>query len=121
LSRYSDFLERRRIISALYFENIHEDLVRRQYTQKKNSIFFRFLLDLPAGKNFEDLELLFEARGIAVRKGVDELLHRRFGLLDNQFPNAVQCFNDALSIPILPFLNEDEVQCIIDVVNDLLG
>ena len=57
-----------------------------------------------------DVKEKFEKKGIFVRKGVDELLHRIVGLDDKEYPNAVSIYNETISIPFYPSLSEDEIE-----------
>lgn len=111
LSRYDEMLTRRRSIADKYFGILPHHLVDKVSAVKKASIFFRFPITIP--DDFETLRRSFEASGIAVRKGVDALIHRQFGLSDAGFPNAVKLFNTTLSLPIYPALEAKELDIIL--------
>ena len=49
------------------------------------------------------------AAGVAMRRGVDALLHRDYQLSDSQFPNAVRCYRTTCSIPLYPSLSDRDV------------
>ena len=66
--------------------------------------------------DFNSLSRRFAERGVVVRHGVDELLHRSSGESDGNFPNAVASFANTVSIPIYPALTDDEVGTVIDAV-----
>ena len=60
--------------------------------------------------SIEPLIEKFLEKGIIVRRGVDELLHRTMGLDDQKFPNSVELFETNLSIPFYPALEEHEIE-----------
>jgi dTDP-4-amino-4,6-dideoxygalactose transaminase len=64
---------------------------------------FRYMIKLNG--TFEEFEEFCMARGIIVRKGVDELLHQRIKLPDDKFLNSVSIFSSYASLPIYPALS----------------
>lgn len=118
LSRYNGFLLRRKELGEKYFENLPEWATRSFKEIGGNSIFFRFLIKIP--EPFDTIKEKFSNVGIAVRKGVDDLLHRSYGLSDKDFPNAVEVFNETISLPIYPNLNPDEFLHIVSKTNEIL-
>lgn len=106
LKRYKKMLQIRRNIATKYLKELPWYLTDRMRKLKENSIFFRFLVN--NNEPFEKVCLAFEKHGVMVRRGVDELLHRRFNIPDKQFPGAVNLFNTTLSLPIYPALTENE-------------
>ncbi len=119
INRYDEFLERRRKIADNYFDNLPINLTKQIRDYKEKSMFYRFPLSIQKG-NFLNIQKEFTKRGISVRKGVDELLHHKFGMDDRKFQGAVSCFNKTVSIPIYPSLGIDEQQRIIDTVNEIM-
>ena len=77
-------------------------------------IMYRYPMKL-VGMTFEDAQEIYAKHDIAVRKGVDSLLHRQQGQPDSLFPNAITLYNTTLSIPFYPKLSDSEVDKIIDV------
>lgn len=118
LSRYNDFLKYRRRIAETYIEMLPPHFTEQIRKIKSRTMFFRFPLRMKWNDEFDDLKKWFDQRGIQVRRGVDELLHRRIGLVDREFENAVRCYNETLSIPILPFFTQENVNQIILGVMD---
>jgi UDP-4-amino-4-deoxy-L-arabinose-oxoglutarate aminotransferase len=109
LRRYDDALARRQRIAARYREALGEraaELTAR--TPLSRTMYFRFVLSRPDGIDGAAYE--FARRGVAVRRGVDELLHRREGLPDDEFPSACELFDTTVSIPVYPALSDQEVQ-----------
>ena len=117
LSRYGDFLERRRTIAEYYYQNIDANLCRRMHQVRSQSMFFRFLLTVE--QSVDELIKAFGLKGVAARRGVDALLHRKMGKSDKSYLNAVNRFDRTLSIPILPDIELSEVQHIVNVVKGL--
>jgi dTDP-4-amino-4,6-dideoxygalactose transaminase len=75
------------------------------------SMHFRYVLK--SNKDWETIRKKYLEQGIHVRKGVDALLHRQYGLSDENFPTAAQLFTQAVSIPILPQLTTEESERIV--------
>jgi dTDP-4-amino-4,6-dideoxygalactose transaminase len=119
LEKYNDFLERRKKIAGMYFSGIKQDLTDKLRAQRENSVFFRFPLDVDK-LDFDRIQAEFVLQGVAVRRGVDVLLHRKLALSDTDFPNAVKTFNRTLSVPIYPALQDEEAEKIIEAVNAIL-
>jgi UDP-4-amino-4-deoxy-L-arabinose-oxoglutarate aminotransferase len=71
--------------------------------------------------DFVDTQDKFLKKGIHVRHGVDNLLHRLQGKNDNEFPNSFEAFKNTLSIPIYPALSESEQGQIIEATNIILS
>lgn len=78
---------------------------------------FRFPARLGVG--FEDMAKAFSDRGILVRRGVDSLAHRSYGLADSQFPMAVRAFQETVSIPFYPALTDSEAETIAKALESL--
>lgn len=117
LARYDEMLNRRRAIAQKYFSRLPSRLTARLSEVKEGSIFFRFPLTVSG--DFEALRKDCEEKGFAVRKGVDALIHRKFGSADKDFPNASGLFETTLSLPIYPALMEEDVDLILEMAGDL--
>lgn len=111
LARYDEMLERRAAIASRYFAELPERLTGPLKSAGR-SVYFRFPIRFDP--EFDKIHAAFADRGIAVRRGVDRLLHRRRGFPDAAFPNAVRAFDQTISIPIYPALTQGEVGQIID-------
>jgi len=116
LERYSKFLERRLQMAERYCRELPEDIVlSMRALLGQGNIFFRFLVSV---SKVDDRDIdFFSEKGIAVRRGVDTLLHRLNGELDNKYPNAVAKYQTTLSLPIYPALSDDEQSVIIREMN----
>jgi len=119
LKRCDLALARRRSMADYYFQNLPPSLTEKIKQVEKN-VFFRFPLWRPSGPEFEEVKQLFAARDVAVRLGVDDLLHRWAGLADQGFENAAAALKRTLSIPIRPGLSPAELEQIVRAVKDVL-
>lgn len=117
LARYDEMLKRRRTIAQKYFNRLPSRLTSRLRETGQDNIFFRFPLTISG--NFETIRESCEEKGFAVRKGVDALIHRKFGLADEAFPNASELFKTTLSLPIYPALGERDIDLILEESKDL--
>jgi len=118
LARYDEFLARRRHIAERYLDALPADLTRALARERGASMLFRF--PLRVGGDFETLKAAFADRGVAVRRGVDALLHRRAQGADADFPNACRAFRETLSIPLYPVLSDEERDRVIAACTDIL-
>ena len=118
LQRYDSFLERRRYIAEQYFKFLPNWATSKFRSGADNSVFFRFLLEVEAP--FEEIKRKFADNGIAIRKGVDDLLHRKFGYDDSEFPNATNSYKKTISIPIYPTLSMEDLDYVISITNKIL-
>lgn len=116
LSRYSKFLDIRSQTANYYLKQLPCPLTAAIKSVQNNSIFFRFPLRVQTGLNFDEIQGHFAKQGIAVRRGVDELLHRRLGLSDKEFSNAVEIYNKTLSLPIYPSLTKKQLKWIAEQI-----
>jgi perosamine synthetase len=115
LQRYPNMLTLRSSIAQNYFEQIDQRLTAK--LRSKKSIFFRFLLE--SSKDFAVVKSEFEKFGVAVRQGVDQLLHRSAGYSDDNFNNAAYLYERTVSIPIYPALTQQECSQIVNAVNEV--
>lgn len=115
LKKYDSFLEKRQRIAQRYFESLPEE-----YTVKLKGLngtnYFRFLLWSQCFENFDELRSWFSERGVELRRGVDNLIHRIHQLPDSNFPNAYQALEQTLSIPVYPSLTEAEQDRVIELI-----
>ncbi len=119
LARFDTLLSRRRHIAARYFEAFPAESTHALRAAPDAGRLLRFALQI--GSDFERLQAQCAAGGVAVRRGVDTLLHRAHGLPDARFPNAVAAYGGTLSVPFHPSLTDAEVDTVIEVVTGALG
>lgn len=117
LDRYEEFLARRREIAALYQSRLANRLPRKALFE--SGMHFRFVLRIPGG--VEAVAQKFAARGVVVRRGVDELLHRVRGEPDARYPQAVAQFNETVSLPIHPGMTRAEAEQVAEAAAAILG
>lgn len=106
---YDAFLQKRRAIADIYFNAIDPALTR--HITRENNVFYRFPL-IQSAQFFDGIRTDFEKQGVAVRRGVDALIHRAVGESDAAFPNAIKSFEQTVSIPIYPGLSLDDARYI---------
>lgn len=110
LSRYDTFVARRASIRAAYEAAIAQ---RATSTARLAAThLFRFTVPLRQGTTFDAAAAYFEHRGIALRRGVDALLHRAHGLPDSDFPQAADLFARNASVPFYPALSDEQVNVV---------
>jgi perosamine synthetase len=117
LKKYGEFVDRRKTIALRYFDELQELPIRLPRAVQHNSLFFRFPV-LYEGA-FSHIRSLFYEKGIHVRKGVDNLLHRMEGLPDDEFLKSVALFDETISLPIYPALSDNEQSVIIDACKEI--
>ena len=120
LSCYEKFLKRREDIATLYLGSIHSARVRLPNCLNGDHVWFRF----PLKVNNLDFDLVaksFAEYGIAVKRGVDRLLHRNHRLSDRMFPGAISVFNQTLSLPLYPSLSHANAMRIVKAVREVLS
>lgn len=121
LTRYSEMLQRRSQLAKRYFNELPRTCTTRISACYDRSIFFRFPLNLECGDSLNKIISAFEAEGIAVRRGVDELLHLRYKKQDTSYPVANQLYTETLSIPLYPALTGNEQDRVIEACFKILG
>lgn len=118
LSRYPSFLSKREALLERYSQIPGcEQIIRLSLGQ--GSPPFRFPVRIPWGW-FDDLRVDFEKEDIAVRRGVDSLVHWKTRSSEGSFERATELFNTTLSIPFHASLNDREQDQIIEVARRLL-
>ncbi len=116
LKVYPAMVERRKQIAHRYLNELRPHLVQCQ-KEVSCSMFFRFLIRIH--KDFEQVKLAFHETGIAVRKGVDALIH----FSDHEeivMPFAESTFTSTISLPIYPALTDEEVDRVVAATNRII-
>ncbi len=117
LKRYDAFVARRRAIAQSYFSEIGPGCFTTPEHVRDRSIHFRF--PLRTNRDVTALIRDFAGDAIAVRRGVDDLLHRRLGLEDADFRVAARLFETTISIPIYPALSEPDRERIVSRIRQV--
>ena len=114
LDKFGYLKKRRDRIMSEYVSALPEYLCDPEIHGSKFDLTRMILWD-PLG-DFERRQKEFAEYGIAIRRGVDALLHRKIGLSDNEYPNSVNCFDHTISIPAVPSLTDSEVERVIHAI-----
>lgn len=112
LRRYPDMLSKRRNIADRYRRALeHVPAVSLNHEAFARSMFFRFPVRTAGG--LQRCQQAFLDRGIHVRHGVDELLHRLMKHPDREYPISTELFHTTVSLPIYPALStNEETSCV---------
>ncbi|MFO7822121.1 MAG: DegT/DnrJ/EryC1/StrS family aminotransferase [Lentisphaeria bacterium] len=120
LERYSDFINRRRVLKQTYTQSLQEISII-DLPESLPDFLFRFPIRHTSGLDFGDIQSRMAGHGVHVRRGVDALLHRELGLPDKGFSSAVQHLDQTFSIPYYPALEDCEsgqvVSSLLEVFN----
>lgn len=119
LARYPSFLDRRRCMFGIYHEAAGQLTTARPGYRGEPAFLFRYTLH--AHQGFESAHLAFLALGVQIRRGVDELLHRRLGLDDRDFTGAAELFEHVVSLPFHPSLTEQEQAQVLRAMQGVFG
>lgn len=115
LDRYQESLLRRREIAGRYLKTVRQICPSALNMDAfARSMFFRFPLRLAGG--LVACQDAFYSLGVCVRRGVDELLHRRLGFSDSEFPEAVAHYATTVSLPIYPALTRHQESRCLDAI-----
>lgn len=117
LNRYNDFLRIRDKIANCYIDKLPLKYVYSMKKVYQKSIFFRFVLRIE-NLDYNHANAWFGDRGIAVRRGVDFLLHHNEYCASNSYKKSELLFSESLSIPIYPNLSNQDIEIITDGVNE---
>jgi UDP-4-amino-4-deoxy-L-arabinose-oxoglutarate aminotransferase len=115
LERYPQMEERRSAMYARYRRAVETTRFERRMAPDTVSPF-RFIVRNPL--SFRDAEQHFLSRGIVVRRGVDTLLHHLQNLGDRGFPVARKLFEENLSLPFHPSLQEEEINRVLCAIGE---
>lgn len=118
LARYDAFLARQAEIRARY-----DAALDAHGTSPRSAAahLFRFTFLSRDDTSFAAAAEHFAKRGIAVRRGVDALLHRAHGLADSDFPQSTALFARTVSVPFYPALTDEQVDAIARTIVEYSG
>jgi len=119
LDRYPSFLDRRRHMFGAYHEAVRQLKTASPGYRGEPPFLFRYTLR--AHQGFESAHLAFRAKGVQIRRGVDELLHRRLRLDDRDFSRASELYEHVISLPFYPSLTEQEQAQVLRAMRGVLG
>ena len=116
LKQYPEFVEARKKIAKRYINEINDKSNTENFSKTMDkSVCFRFVLS----GNY-NVDAIIEKAGrenIAIRRGVDKMLHSKDNLKD--FDETIKTFNSTLSLPIYPSLSNEEQDRVIKFINSL--
>ena len=118
LATYDEMLTRRKALAMAYLAALPPQTTDVMRRNADRSMFYRFAL-LSDGWVFDDMRAAFAQYGVHVRRGVDALLHDRYGEA-RDFPIAESLFKGTVSIPLYPALTEEEAARVIDAAGHIL-
>ncbi len=114
------FINRRREIASIYSREFSGlGFPFPEPTPVNQPIYYRFILKIK--KTLGLIMKESEKNGVICGKPVDIPLHRYLKLDRTDYPQAEFAVRSALSIPIYPELNDDEVKQIVFVIKKILG
>ncbi len=107
LSRFSEALSRRRQLARKYRAAL-EGIIPGSFLSYpwERSMFYRFPIEVDGG--LARYGPLFARKGIHVRRGVDELVHRHANLPDKDFQGSVALYKRTVSLPLYPAMTDDD-------------
>jgi len=116
MNKLPDFIKRRRKIAKLYDELFSElDIATSTIPSYKRSVIYRYVILL---NNLDNIQQEIKKKGVMCEKPVFEPLHKNLCKLN--YPNTDYIYNHALSIPIYPSLNTEEIDYIIKQLNQVI-
>jgi perosamine synthetase len=117
MSKLPAFINRRREIAELYNKVFSEfDIAVQSIHTFKRSVFYRFVVLL---ENLEDTQKEIKEKGVMCEKPVWEPLRKDLSSINLFNTNYIQ--NHALSIPLYPSLNEQEIEYTVEMLKLVLG
>lgn len=119
LNRIEKNIMHRKSIASRYTKELPQELVRKFIEMPLKTMYFRYLLN--TNKDFDEIKNAYQSEGIAVRRGVDALLHLEYSKYSNggTYNNSEELFKSTVSIPILPHLSDKQVSHIISTTHKL--
>lgn len=117
LERYPTFLDRRQQLFARYHKTACQVVTARPGYLGEPTFLFRYTLRAQYG--FENAQAALLEQGVQARRGVDQLLHRRLGLDDRDYPGAVKLFSHVVSLPFYPSLTEQEQKQVLRAMQEV--
>lgn len=115
LSKLPDFIKRRKKIASYYNSELSDhDIIRPHVPEGREHIYYRYVIRTK--KNQNKLREKLMEKGIACGYGVLQPLHHLLGLDAKNFPYTDAVSDSAISLPLYPDLQDDEVETIISAL-----
>lgn len=111
INRYDLFLKLRFEIAKNYKLVLEKNHI---FHENNKTIYFRFPLKVKDDSKFIKF---FRNRGIIIRKGVDELIHKKHGIKDILIETE-NTFKHTVSLPIYPAMTKQEIALVKETLNE---
>lgn len=122
LNHLPHFIDKRQGIAKIYNEELKgSNLILPVHSSEKKHIFYRYVVLTDNCKNIEPIFHKLRIKGVTCTKPVDIPLHRICNFSSKNYPNTEMLFNNAISIPIYPMLNDEEITHIVNVIKDVFN
>ena len=119
LNKLDNFINKRKILAKKYIDELKSyENIFLPITNLDKSVFFRFIIRVKK-LDFEEVKACMDKKGVAVRRGVDSMLHSNFDR--KYYKKAETIFNETLSLPIYPSLNLNDIEYITKKLKECLN
>ena len=117
LSRFEEFIKRRREIAAFYDEHLAQSPLELPTNATGGHVYHRYVVGLPdswikerGAESVEQAIAEFKKNGISARRPIYRPLHVLTG--ESGFPGADDAWARHLSLPIFPTMTDDEADAV---------
>lgn len=125
LSRVNDFIQKRRVIAAKYFDSLQNLPITLPQIEALNSASWHLFMIELTQHNRADVYKALQKQGIGVNVHYIPIhLHpyyQSLGFTPGQFPVAENFYHHALTLPVYYDLSDDEQNRVISVLHDILA
>ena len=118
-NRYNEFKARRKKIRSFFLSSFKEKGIEVN-NDNESEMWFRFCIN--SKNNYEEFKNHFISNGVETRRGVDQLLNRKYNLNQiekKDFSESTMLYESNLSIPCYPALKDQEVNYISEIIKSL--
>jgi len=109
LKRLNAFIAKRKRLAGIYEEKLFKSK-KIILPSDKNHIYFRYVIRIRG--DIKKVIKKLVRKGIEAKRPVFKPLHQYVGLKKSDFPNTEAAYKSAISLPIYPTLNEEQVKFI---------
>lgn len=122
LKKYKEIMNLRQKVASKYIEKLQEckEVILPKVIEGRSSVFAQFILRV---KNRENLQDFLKAKGIPTAVHYPLGLHlqecfRYLGYKSGDFKNCEIAMNEVLSIPLNPYLTDEEIEYIVKNIKE---
>ena len=120
MNHLPDFIDKRQRIAEIYNEEFRNtNLILPTQPFEKKHIYYRFVALTKNCKNIVSIFNKLKIKGVCCTTPVDIPLHRICNFSSDMYPNTEAIFQKAISIPIYPLLNDEEIFHIVEVIRNV--